>query len=400
VFTGKYIVCLAGCEWNFTWQPTQEIMFRLAQAGNYVLYIEPTGTRNVKFSDWRRVIQRMRTIFTGVSPTSSLPKQLEIYTPLILPFPHLSLARLINRWIITRKIKGWIDQKEQAVDILWVYFPSLLNLDLIRASGSHLAVYQIMSSAEAARPHPMIVEANKQLLQNCDFVFANSRSLCNQALEINANSHLFRAGVNLELFDSVSLDANPRPDDLPSVKSPLIGYVGAIHEWVDIDLLTCTAKAMPDCEFVLLGPIMREIHSLKNLSNIHFLGQKAHKWIPLYVQYFDVCLIPYVQDAYTATAYPAKLNEYLALGKPVVATPLPELLEFNREFGEVLHLAGDPESFIQAIRKALVRKTPQFQQRYRDVARKNSWEAKINEMSILLEDCLRVPSLQKKREDD
>ncbi|MEK7762612.1 MAG: hypothetical protein AAB433_13615, partial [Nitrospirota bacterium] len=104
----RSIVCLAGCEWDFTWQPTQEIMLRLAKAGNRVLYVQPTGTRTMRVSDWRRIWERVRGKVAGVQRSSTVPPELTIYSPLVLPFPYSRVARSINRWILFRKIEGWL----------------------------------------------------------------------------------------------------------------------------------------------------------------------------------------------------------------------------------------------------------------------------------------------------
>ena len=82
-----HIVCLAGCEWDFTWQPTQEIMLRLARAGNRVLYVEPTGMRSIRFGDWRRILGRLWKKVAGAKRSDALPVTLKIYAPLVLPFP-------------------------------------------------------------------------------------------------------------------------------------------------------------------------------------------------------------------------------------------------------------------------------------------------------------------------
>ena len=393
-----HIVCLAGCEWDFTWQPTQEVMQRLAQAGNHILYVEPTGMRRLRLSDWRRVLRRFRTKLTfKESPDPRLPT-LRRYAPLILPFPHARLARLINRSIILGAVRRWLARDHTAEPIFWFYFPSPLNADLMRHASSRLSVYHLMSSAEAARAHQGIVAANEAMLEGCDLVFANSRRLWQQARKKNPHSYLFRAGVNLEVFEAGDAGEGSRPEDLGEWAGPTVGYVGALHEWVDVKLLAEVAAAMPECRFVMLGPIVGEVGPLRGLPNVKWLGQKPHRMIPSYVRRFHACIIPYVRDAYTETAYPAKLNEYLALGKPVVATPLPELEDYNREHGGVLRLAGDASAFAAALREVLAGTTPALRERYRQAARRNSWAVQVAEMAQLIEKALSRPRSQESQE--
>jgi len=388
VIKDLHIVCLAGCEWDFTWQPTQEIMLRLAHAGNQVLYVEPTGMRSIRFGDWRRVLGRLRTKVAGVKRSDALPPTLKIYAPLVLPFPHSPLARSVNRRIILHAVRRWLGREIGPNTAFWVYFPSPLNADLVRTAGASVTVFHIMSSAEAARPHPGILEANEALLKGCDLIFANSRRLWEHARRFNPRAYLFRAGVSLEVFEAGGGADTWKPTELAGLSGPVVGYVGALHEWVDVDLLAQVAKAMPDCQFAMVGPVVRDISALSALPNVRLLGQKPHGEIPRYVRCFDACVIPYARNAYTETAYPAKLNEYLALGKPVVATPLPELVDYNRENGDVLHLAGDAAAFIEALREAFTKKTPAVLEQYRKVAQQNSWATRVEDMSSLIEEFL------------
>ena len=382
------IVCLAGCDWDFTWQPTQEVMLRLAHAGNQVLYVEPTGMRSIRFGDWRRILGRLWKKVAGAKRSDALPVTLKIYAPLVLPFPHSPLARSVNRRIVLHAIRRWLGREIGPDVALWVYFPSPLNADLVRTAGAGVTVFHIMSSAEAARPHPGILEANEALLKGCNLIFANSRRLWEHARRFNPRAYLFRAGVNLEVFEAGGGADTPKPPELAGLSGPVVGYVGALHEWVDVDLLAQVAKAMPDCQFAMVGPVVRDISALSALPNVRLLGQKPHWEIPRYVRCFDACVIPYVRNAYTETAYPAKLNEYLALGKPVVATPLPELVDYNRENGDVLHLAGDAAAFVEALREAFPKTTKDVLERYRKVAQQNSWATRVEDMSNLIEEFL------------
>ena len=382
------IVCLSGCEWDFTWQPTQEIMLRLARAGNRVLYVEPTGMRSIRFGDWRRILGRLWKKVAGAKRSNALPPALTVYAPLVLPFPHSALARSVNRRIVLHAIRRWLGREIGPDVALWVYFPSPLNADLVRTAGAGLTVFHIMSSAEAARPYPDILEANEALLKGCDLIFANSRRLWEHARRFNPRAYLFRAGVNLEVFEAGGGADTSKPPELAGLNRPVVGYVGALHEWVDVDLLAQVAKAMPDCQFAMVGPVVRDISALSALPNVRLLGQKPHWEIPRYVRCFDACVIPYVRNAYTETAYPAKLNEYLALGKPVVATPLPELVDYNRENGDVLHLAGDAAAFVEALREAFPKTTKDVLERYRKVAQQNSWATRVEDMSNLIEEFL------------
>jgi len=118
------------------------------------------------------------------------------------------------------------------------------------------------------------------------------------------------------------------------------------------------------------------------------MGQQPHARIPEFVASFDVGIIPYHLTDYTKTVYPTKLNEYLAMGIPVVATDLPEIRRFNAEHGEVVTVARDAEVFIGAIREAMEKTSPAEAERRIEVARQNDWEARIGQMSDLIDEAL------------
>jgi uncharacterized SAM-binding protein YcdF (DUF218 family) len=138
--------------------------------------------------------------------------------------------------------------------------------------------------------------------------------------------------------------------------------------------------------FVFVGPIQTDISQLKGLSNVSFLGQKRTEDLPLYVKEFDIALIPYRITDYTRNVYPTKLNEYLALGKRVISTELPEILRFNKENGPIVRVGGSREEFSGYIRKLAAGKITDSERELAvEAAKKNSWALKVEEMSILIE---------------
>ena len=109
---------------------------------------------------------------------------------------------------------------------------------------------------------------------------------------------------------------------------------------------------MPDTTFALVGPLQVDV-STASAPNLHFLGKKAHDDIPKYIGGFDVGIVPYLLSDYTANVYPTKLNEYLAMGIPVVATDLPEIRRFNGDHGPHVAVAKDAGEFAAALGAAL-----------------------------------------------
>ena len=200
--------------------------------------------------------------------------------------------------------------------------------------------------------------------------------------------HLFPVRVAFGQCDAFRRQVEGVPEDLRVIPPPLVGYVGGVHQWVDQDLLGAVAERLPDMHFALVGPPQTDVTKLVRHPNVHLLGPRAHAELPRYIRGFSVGIIPYQLSEYTRHVYPTKLNEYLAMGIPVVATDLPEVRRFNAEHGEVVAVARDVGEFVAALRAASEPARQEIVNRRIEVARLNSWESRIASMSALLEDRL------------
>lgn len=209
-----------------------------------------------------------------------------------------------------------------------------------------------------------------------------SEELRVRASRYSQRVHLFPSGVSLEAFERDHLAV---PDDLQALPRPVAGYVGGLHQWVDQELLEAAATQLPDVSFALIGPAQVDISKLAALPNVHLFGQRPHAEVPRYINGFDGGLVPYRISSYTANVYPAKMNEYLVLGKPVVATDLAEVRRFNREHGDLIRTGTDAAGFAAAIRAALVPATAEEISRRRDAARANGWDQRIRAMFALID---------------
>jgi uncharacterized SAM-binding protein YcdF (DUF218 family) len=262
-----------------------------------------------------------------------------------------------------------------------------LARDLLSAIKPCLTIYYCIddfasSSAGAKR----IVASEERLFKDADLVFVTSERLRQRAARFSDRVHLFPFGVSLERFDAARRGNDAVPADLARLGHPVIGYVGGLHQWIDQDLLSAAATALPDTAFALIGPEQTDVARLRQCSNIHLLGLREHHELPGYVKGFDVGIVPYRLTEYTANVYPTKLNEYLSMGIPVVATDLPEIRRFNAEHGNIIAIAGDAAAFATAIRDALAYSGPPQVERRVEVAHANSWQSRIAVMQRLIDE--------------
>jgi uncharacterized SAM-binding protein YcdF (DUF218 family)/glycosyltransferase involved in cell wall biosynthesis len=379
------VVCISSIDWDFIWQGHQEIMSTLAAEGQRVLFVENTGVRAPRMRDLPRLRQRIRNWWKSTKGFREERPNLFVYSPLVLPLPYARLARWLNRVLMMRALRRWMRATGLYRPIVWTFLPTPLALDLIHALDPQLVIYycidDLSSSSPAAR---RIVHSEQQLFRLADLVFVTSEKLRARAAAFSQRVHVFPFGVNLERFETVRRGAEPLPADLRALQRPIAGYVGGLHQWVDQDLIASVAARMPDTTFALVGPAQMDVSALERCPNVHLLGQRSHADVPKYVKGFDVGIVPYRLAEYTANVYPTKLNEYLAMGVPVVATDLFEIRRFNAEHGNIVGVAPDADGFVRALRQALAGSAPADVERRIAVAQENSWTSRIATMKRLI----------------
>jgi uncharacterized SAM-binding protein YcdF (DUF218 family)/glycosyltransferase involved in cell wall biosynthesis len=381
------ILCVSSIDWDFIWQGHQEIMSRMAAEGHRVLFVENTGVRAPKVRDLPRVRQRIRNWWRGTKGFRQERPNLFIYSPLLLPLPYFWLARWINRRLLSRALRRWMEAVGFNRPVLWTFLPTPLALDIIAAVDPQVTIYYCIDDLASSSPGARkIVASEERLFKQADLVFVTSERLQSRAEKFRTEVHLFPFGVNLERFEEVRRAHGTAPDDLRSLARPVIGYVGGLHQWVDQPLLAGVAKRLPDMSFALVGPAQTDVSRLQGCANVTLFGQRAHPDLPRYVKQFDVGIVPYLLTDYTANVYPTKLNEYLSMGIPVVATDLPEIRRFNREHGNVVEVAADADAFADAITRSLNGSaTPEVVARRIEVAQSNSWERRVAAMTQLID---------------
>ena len=380
------ILCISSIDWDFIWQGHQEIMSALAAEGHRVLFLENTGVRAPNVRDFARVRQRVRNWWRGTKGFRQERPNLFVYSPIVVPMPYSRVARWVNRWLLMRALRRWMGATGFYRPIVWTFLPTPLALDLIQDIDAQLTVYYCIddlasSSAGAKR----IAEYEHQLFRQADLVFVTSEKLRQRAAQFSDRVHLFPFGVNFEQFDRIRTHADPAPDDMRALRRPVVGYVGGLHQWVDQALVVAVAARLPEADFALVGPKQTDVSVLERCSNVQLLGQRPHHDLPSYIKAFDVGIVPYRLTEYTANVYPTKLNEYLVMGIPVVATDLPEIRRFNAEHGDVVSVAADADAFAAAVRTSLQDARPAEKERRVSVAHSNSWQNRISAMGALID---------------
>jgi glycosyltransferase involved in cell wall biosynthesis len=363
-------------------------MWRLAQDGNRVLYVDALGVRTPGIRDWRRILGRLgkggKQLIRGVRQCAI---NVYVYSPLVLPFLNFSWAAQVNNWWLRFSIRRILERLGFGDLIVWVYLPTPTVITLVNGFPHKLLVYDCVD-AQIYNPRGTVVglmTAEQWLLEEADLVFATSNSLYERAVVHNANVHLIPAGVNLDRFPEPPNSSGQSPADLAAIPKPRICYFGQIDDRLDQDIVARVAQSVPGSSLVLLGPIRTDISALLQISNVHWLGSKPHVELASYLAGMDVLIMPYQLNDYTRAIYPAKLHECLAMGKPLVTTDLPEV----RPFHHVVRMARDADEFLQHIREALAEDDKVVRAQRRRVAEANSWPSRYEMIAEKLVKCLK-----------
>jgi glycosyltransferase involved in cell wall biosynthesis len=405
MLSGRDIIIISSIEWDFNWQGHQEIARRVSQAGNRVLYIENMGVRAPGLQDAGRVAVRafnwMRS-FAGGGVREVLPN-LYVCSPLILPPFGSARQKLLNRRVLLPLIRRAAKKLKFDSEIVWTYLPTDTVASLIKLlrKPEGLTVYYCIADFAELTPHAEALrESERQIIEMSDVIFAQCEELANRCSQGDKQVEIFPFGVNLELFSAENGSSNnhvegsfkapsestPMSTLMSALPRPIIGYVGGIHRHFDAEMLAAMAKARPDWSWVLVGPVQTPLNGLKRMPNVHLLGPKAHQELPHYISNFDVGIVPYLHNDYTMTVVPTKINEYLAMGKPVVSTDLPEVNAFNDEHDVIITSPNDAAKFLSSIERAigLTRDDAVIAHR-REIAALNDWDRRIELMGDLIE---------------
>jgi teichuronic acid biosynthesis glycosyltransferase TuaH len=214
-------------------------------------------------------------------------------------------------------------------------------------------------------------------MKNSDLVVANSTYLASQARKFNENSFYVGQGCDVSLFNPDLVTTIP--PDIKDIPKPIIGYIGALYSLrLDIKVLEYIAESRPEWSVVLVGPEDEDFKNsrLHTLENIYFLGNKKGSELPSYLKCFDVALNPQILNPVTIGNYPRKIDEYLSMGKPTVATKT----EAMEVFADTTYLAENKEEYVKFIEKALHENT-ELKQKEREVfAREHTWENNVREI--------------------
>jgi len=347
--------------WDWVWQRPQQFISRLSKS-HRILFVET------------------------VAPDPELAAPLVRFR-LAENYPNVTLVRLqfpAWRWddgdyvdgerrrllkeLLAGPLAGQFDHSVQ-----WFYDPMA-----VRAFGGHmgeiLTVYDCMDElSKFLCAPPEISQREAELLGRADVVFTGGRKLFEAKSRFHKNCHFYGCGVDLRHFGQARAPQTEPPPEVKRLPKPVLGYFGVVDERMDYELIARLAETNPDWSVVMVGPALKiEENKLPRRPNLFWLGQRAYADLPALCKGFDLCLMPFILNESTEFINPTKALEYMATGRPIVSTAVPDVV---RNFGSVVKIAGTREEFISLCRQVIAAPDRQAIEGGLKLARENSWES-------------------------
>jgi glycosyltransferase involved in cell wall biosynthesis len=359
-----------GDEWGLHPTSAQHIIRRLAQQYR-MLYVNASGLRRptLTWYDVRRVASRLRAL---VQPRAA-QGNVSFQSPFVVPFNDVGAVRRWNRKHLVRTMRRELEARHLDSPVLFAVTP--VGAEVVGSLDESLIVYYITDEyaelPNVCRSYVRDLEA--VLLDQADVIFVTSRTLQLAKQGRKTQPILLPHGVDFEHFSAAVGPATPIPAELAGLPRPILGFYGLLAPWIDRSILEQLASGFSHGSVVLIGPAWAGC-PLPRAANIHWLGPRSYGELPSYAAHFDVALIPFVNNSLVASVNPLKFLEYLALGLPVVSTPLPDLERFDGLF----YRAENAEEFIQQARLALQQDCEQRRQERRMAASRESWQSRVD----------------------
>jgi glycosyltransferase involved in cell wall biosynthesis len=323
------LICFSHLRWNFVYQRPQHLLSRFAKRYTTYYVEEHVGTDEEDGYSLENTREGVIVIIPHLNNNNSGDPDSRIQSVLITLF----MDRQIDNFIF------------------WYYTP--MAVSYTRYFKPELIIYDCMDELSAFKfAPPQLTELEQQLLKIADVVFTGGNSLYQAKKEAHANVHACPSSIDKEHFQ-IARYLVYEPSDQQGIPQPRLGFFGVIDERFDIELIKLSAQARPTWQFIFIGPIIKiDPDILPKAENIHYLGSKPYNELPSYLGGWDIALLPFAINESTRYISPTKTPEYLAAGKPVISTPIADVIEPYGTLG-LVHIINDAAELVEKAEQEL-----------------------------------------------
>ena len=384
----RTIICLSQINyWNDVPYPIHHMMKAMSRTTR-VLWVNPTSVAFPsprKKSFLGKVLRRLQShlrFFVRVE------RNFFVFSPMVIPiFTKEFVYRLNNQLLqLQLKLVLWLMRIERPY--VFVALPTFGSVALsLKAERTIYYISDKYSGYEHVtdQTNKNIIEAlNRFLMTRADYILFTAWKFFDEMDgDLKKKSFFMPHGVDVDFFQKIRPRHNQIPADLSGIRKPIIGYFGLlIRERCDMEIVRWCAEQRPEWSFVFIGKKWDRFPEVEALRNVYFLGPKPHDEIPLYGKHFDVCIINRYLNEAVRYSNPTKVNEFLALGKPIVSVPIDHLM---RDYAGLISIAKDGKEFLEEIEFELKNDSPERAGMRVDKVRKYSWDRMVEYILTLFE---------------
>ena len=377
------VICFGGVDWWYHNRAHSDIQIMQSLSKHIpVLFVNSLGMRTprpgVSTQPLRRILRKLSSIFKGLKKVGPL---MWVFSPLMLPPSSNRLVRKINAGLIAFQIRLISRLIGLCPEFIWVTIPTAGDvLEMLPKSIIVFNRSDIFSEfPEVCRE--FISSCEKNMLDRSDIAIYVNKKLMANDIGPQDRKYYLGHGVDYACFAEAAGNGNSHPE-LSDLKRPVVGFFGAIDDYtVDLELLKFAAVSLPEMSFLLIGLSTLDISEITSLPNVRYLGFRPYSEIPRLGAQFDVGIMPWLQNEWIENCNPIKLKEYLALGIPVVTTPIPQA----EDYPGLLSVARTPAEFVEAIRSAVKSDNEDLRLKRQRVVEKDSWQNKAARVLELVE---------------
>jgi glycosyltransferase involved in cell wall biosynthesis len=321
------LICFSHLRWDFVYQRPQHLLKRSARDRRVFFVEEPVFDSG----SMRLEIHERETNLKVVVP--HLPEGLRSEVAKLAV-----LHEMVQRLLVENNIQQYI---------AWYYTP--MALDFTRHLRPLAIIYDCMDELSAFKGAPECLKLReRELFKIADLVFTGGQSLYEAKRDQHHSVYAFPSSIDRAHFMQARATI-AEPEDQQEIPHPRLGFFGVVDERFDVELLDQISRNRPDYQFVIIGPVVKiDPAILPQRKNIHYLGGKSYQDLPAYIAGWDVALLLFAQNESTRFISPTKTPEYLAAGKPVVSTPIKDVVCPYGQMG-LVRIAGDAQEFTAAI---------------------------------------------------
>jgi len=384
------IICFGGEDWWYHHPHSKNhLMRRFARASNKVIFVNSIsmGLAPMKSKELAPRIARKLKSYAKLARTTE--EGITVVSPAIVPFFGNRALTIANRRLLTAQITRLARRRGLSHPILWIAIPTAV--EVIGRLNEQLVIYHVSDKYDAntmdhATDPAFIRSLHERAIGAADLIFYSSRKLLAEAIEGLERSHLLEQAVDFDHWSQICHGDLNVAAEVKKIPHPRIGYFGAIEPWlIDQELIKLAARERPDWNWIFIGNKSRGLE-IESLSNVHFLPPVPYQALPNYAAGFDVCVLPWNTEVpFTSYGSAIKVREYLASGKPVVISPLPEY----ESMSEVLRIGRSHGQFLELVDEALREEGTAAAQARQDAVRDGTWDARAEWVSDLIEQTLR-----------